>query len=234
MSLTPEQTWLFRHNGFLKLPEPLPGAFVAELKAAVLRDIENEVAPVVKDRHGRVVRISDLWGRGGVFREALTRSEVLDPLESLLGPNIELILNRHNHATLRLADDGTSYLHRDVLQWSRPIVTVLYYLEETTLENGCTHVIPGSHFFPGRPDMSVENDDWARSSGVLEQAVPVPMPAGGLVVMNSLVIHTAGANRTPHSRMSLTVGYHSVDELAGVDNPRRVVVRGERIYRGNY
>jgi phytanoyl-CoA hydroxylase len=60
------------------------------------------------------------------------------------------------------------------------------------------------------------------------------MPAGGLLAIDSLIIHTAGANRTPHSRMSLTVGYHSVDELAGIENSRRVVVRGERIYRGNY
>ena len=31
----------------------------------------------------------------------------------------------------------------------------------------------------------------------------------------------------------MTVGYHSVDELSDVPNPKRVLVRGERIYRGN-
>ena len=51
--------------------------------------------------------------------------------------------------------------------------------------------------------------------------------------MNSLVMHTAGPNLTAGTRTSMTVGYHSVDELAGVGNPRRVLVRGERIYRGN-
>ena len=33
--------------------------------------------------------------------------------------------------------------------------------------------------------------------------------------------------------MSLTVGYHSVDELSDVVNPKRVLVRGNRIYKGN-
>ena len=112
------------------LPEPLPQAIVGELKEAIARDIRDVVEPVVRDRQGRVVRISSLWGRGAPFRAAMTHPMVLDPLECLLGPNIELILNRHNHATLRLADDGSSaYMHRDVLQWSRPIVTVIFYLE---------------------------------------------------------------------------------------------------------
>ena len=46
-------------------------------------------------------------------------------------------------------------------------------------------------------------------------------------------MHSAGKNNTDGSRMSMTVGYHSVDELSGVDGPKRVLVRGERIYMGN-
>src|SRR5947209_1500254 len=160
MSLPAEQVRFFRHNGFLKLPAPLPGTLLRELREAVSRDISDEVAPVVRDRHGRLVRISDIWGRGSPFREALTCAQVLDPLEALLGPNIELITNRHNHACLRLAEDGTAYLHRDILQWSRSIVTVLFYLEDTTLENGCTRVVPGTHLLlSGRPGTNVEKDE---------------------------------------------------------------------------
>lgn len=233
MSLTAEQVWFFRHNGFLQLPEGLPPAQVEALKEAVWRDIEAAVEPVARDRRGRVVRISDLWGRGGRFREALTCPEVLEPLAALLGPNIELITNRHNHACLRIADDGTSYLHRDVLQWTRSIVTVIFYLEETTIENGCTHLIPGSHHLPGVETTNITEAPRVQQSGLLDQTVPLPMPAGGLLAMDSLVIHGAGPNRTDGTRMSLTVGYHSVDELSRGENPRRVLVRGERIYLGN-
>ena len=48
------------------------------------------------------------------------------------------------------------------------------------------------------------------------------------VGMDSLVIHGAGPNQTPGSRLSLTVGYHSVDELSRAENPCRVLVRGQR------
>jgi ectoine hydroxylase-related dioxygenase (phytanoyl-CoA dioxygenase family) len=163
----------------------------------------------------------------------MTCAQVLDPLEALLGPNIELITNRHNHATLRLADEGANYFHRDVLQWSRPIVTILFYLEETTVENGCTWVIPGTHLLPGRMGNDLSKDEGLVRAGVFDQAVPVPMPEGSLLALDSLTIHTAGKNTTPGTRISMTVGYHSVDELSRVENPRRVLVRGERIYGGN-
>lgn len=232
-NLTPEQVAFFRHNGFLKLPTKLSDEVVAELRTTVLAHVEGEVAPIVRDKQGRIVRISNIYQRGTPFLEVMTCSQVLDPLESLLGPNIELITNRHNHATLRLAGDGSPYPHRDVLQWSRTILTVLFYLEESTVENGCTWVVPGSHLLPGRPVHSLAADDEIQRSGLLEQAVPVPMPVGGLVAIDSMIMHTAGNNTTQGSRISMTVGYHSVDELSRVENPTRILVRGERIYGGN-
>ena len=237
MHLTAEQTTLFRHNGFLKLPRRLPDATVTLLKTTIHEHIRDERAPVARDGQGRVVRISDLWGRGTPFQEVLICAEVLDPLESLLGPNIEMVLNRHNHATLRVAGDGTDYAHRDILQWSRSLVTILFYLEETTLENGCTFVIPGSHLLPSGSSSSsslrLAEDETVRRMDVLDQAVPVPMPAGGLLALDSFVMHAAGTNKTTGTRMSMTAGYHSVDELSNVENPRRVLVRGTRIYLGN-
>lgn len=231
--LTAQQTAFFRHNGFLKLPTRLSEESVEVLKATILAHVAEEVAPIVRDKQGRIVRISNIYQRGTPFREVMLSPEVLVPLEGLLGPNIELVLNRHNHATLRLAGDGSPYPHRDVLQWSRTIITVLFYLEETTVENGCTWVVPGTHLLPGRPLHSLTDDVEIKASGLLEQAVPVPMPAGSLLAIDSMIMHTAGNNTTSGSRMSMTVGYHSVDELSRAENPARVLVRGERIYGGN-
>lgn len=233
MELTDEQIHFFRHNGFLKLPARLPEELTQALLTAVRSGITEAAEPVKRDASGRIVRLSAIWERGGVFQDALAHPLVLDPLASLLGPNIEFITNRHNHACLRLADDGTSYLHRDILQWTRSIVTILFYLEETNLENGCTWVIPGTHLRPGRGNLPLESDEVVRRTGLLEQAVPVPMPAGGLLALDSLTYHGAGPNRTEGSRISLTAGYHSVDELSGTPNPARVLVRGRRIYMGN-
>jgi ectoine hydroxylase-related dioxygenase (phytanoyl-CoA dioxygenase family) len=229
-TLSPYQIQLFRHNGFLKLPNLLPRDTVEQVKNAIWADIKNEVKPVARDANGKIVRLSALVERHPIFLETVTSPLVLDPLESLLGPNIELLTNRHNHATLRTASEYKDNMHRDVRQWSRTIFTVLFYLQETTVENGCTIAVPGSHHFPGIHG-KLGDQEWTRE--VRAQAVPVPMPEGGMLVIDSMIMHGLGENRTTDTRISMTMGYHSVDELSEVSNPKRIVVRGEGLYSGN-
>ena len=228
MALTPEQTWLFRLVGYVKLPGILPEGTVRALREAIQHDIEREVEPVMRNREGRIVRLSNVVDRAPIFREVATSPLVLDPLEDLLGPNIELLRNRHNHATLRLADPRAEYLHRDVPQWSRPIVTVLFYLEDSTCEKGATQLVPGSHLLPWARDMEA-----VARAGLTDQVVRVEMPAGGLLAIDSLLWHGVGPNRTTQTRASMTMGYHSADDLASVDDPQRLLVRGRRAYAGN-
>ena len=229
MALTPQEIQLFRHNGFIKFPTQLSKDHVEALKAAALKDMEEAVEPVAR-QDDRIIRISAVWQRGGIFQETITCDAILNPLESLLGSNIEFVLNRHNHVYLR--DAGSTHsldLHRDVGHWSRTIATVLIYLEETNLENGCTRVVPGSHHLPAFAHLK----DEAIQEIAANQAIPLPMPAGGLLAIDSMIIHSAGINRTDRTRMSMTLGYHSADELAAGDNPKKVLVRGTRPYQGN-
>jgi len=228
VTLTPEQQWLFRLAGFVKLPAVLPPETVGELLDAIQRDIDAAVEPVVRNREGRIVRLSNVLNRGPIFRDVATSPLVLDPLEDLLGPNIEITRNRHNHATLRLPDPRAEVLHRDVPQWSRALVTVIFYLEESTSEKGATQLVPGSHLLPGAAD-----DGAVERAGLANQVVRAEMPAGGMLCIDSLLWHGVGANRTGQTRTSMTIGYHSVDDLASVDDPQRVLVRGRRPYAGN-
>ena len=229
MELTPQEVQLFRHNGFVKFPTQLSEEHLTALKAAAVKDIAAGVEPVVR-QDGRIIRISAVWERGGIFQETVTCDEILNPLESLLGPDIEFVRNRHNHVYLR--DAGSTHsleFHRDVRHWSRTIATVLVYLEDTDLENGCTRVVPGSHHLPAFARL--EADTVRRIAAT--QSIPLPMPAGGLLAIDSMIIHAAGVNHTQGTRMSMTLGYHSVDELISEENPKKVLVRGTRPYRGN-
>jgi hypothetical protein len=228
MVLTPEQQWLFRVAGFVRLPSVLPPETVRALLAAIHDDIERAVEPVVRNAEGRIVRLSNVLDRAPIFREVATGPLVLDPLQDLLGPNIEVLRNRHNHATLRLPDPRAEVLHRDVPQWSRGIVTVIFYLEESTSEKGATQLVPGSHLLP-----------WAEDSGTVERAglqqqiVRAEAPAGGMLAIDSLLWHGVGGNRTGETRTSMTIGYHSVDDLASVEDPQKLLARGRRPYAGN-
>lgn len=228
--LTVEQIRLFRHNGFLKHPNRISQEKVEQLKEEVWKDIREEVEPVVRDDKDRTMRISNLLGRGSIFLETGSDPLVVDPLVSLLGPNIELITNRHNLASTY----SSGGLHRDLLEWSRPFISLVFYLEETTVENGCTQVIPGTHFLPGVQTLhGLEKESWISGTNILDQTLPVLMPAGGMLIIDGLVFHMAGKNRTDGTRMSMTLGYHSVDELSKKENPHRILVRGDQIYLGN-
>ncbi|MGH2353021.1 MAG: phytanoyl-CoA dioxygenase family protein [Chloroflexota bacterium] len=228
MVLTPEQVWLFRLAGYVKFPGVLPESTVQALRDAIGHDIEVAAEPVVRNKEGRIVRLSNVLDRAPIFGEVATSPLVLDPLEDLLGPNIELLRNRHNHATLRLPDPRAEVLHRDVPQWSRGIVTVLFYLEESTCEKGCTQLVPGSHLLPW-----ARNAEAVTRAGLADQVARVEMPVGGLMAIDSLLWHGVGPNRTGETRTSMTIGYHSVDDLASVEDPQRVLVRGRRPYAGH-
>lgn len=228
-ALTFEQIHHFRHCGYLKLGS-LPAQRVDRLKQAIWKDIEDEVEPVVRNKEGRVVRISNLVDRDPVFLESVSCAQVTDALTCILGPNIHLIKNRHNHAHLRTSSEKYDSLHRDVRQWSRTIFTIIFYLEETTIENGCTWLVPGSHHFPGIEGKIGEDP---RTATVAEQAVPLPMPAGGMVLIDSMVMHRAGNNTTNDTRISMTMGYHSVDEISDVRDPKRILIHGKELYSGN-
>lgn len=231
--LTHHQLQHFRTNGYLLLPTRLPPETVAAVKAAILEDVEAEVEPVVRDADGRVTRISTVLDRRPIFLETASSPLALDPLKALLGPNIQVLKNRHNHATLNVRSQADDF-HRDNLQWSRGLLTIIFYLEDTTIENGCTQLVPGSHLLPGVDRHHRLSDvEWIRDSGLLDQYVHVTAEAGQMMAIDSTIFHRIGSNRTSATRMSMTIGYQSVDEFAEGDDPKRILVAGERIYGGN-
>ena len=230
----PHEIELFWHNGFVKLPTQLRSEPVEGLKEAALADFRNDVEPL-SEKDGQPTRLSNGWGRGGVFRKTIECDEILDPVESPLEPNIEFQLNLHNHIYLQNAASTASLeLHRDCRQWARSMLAVLIFREETNLENGCTRLVPGSHRLPILWDIMDIRSRKDLLESVWHQPIPIPMPAGGMLAMNGLVLHAAGVNRTDRTRMSMTLGYHSYDEKAAPgENSKLVLLRGELIFRGN-
>lgn len=234
-ALTPDEIQFFRHAGYLKLPSRLPDAHVDRVRRLVLDHLAREVQPVNYDGEGRPVRLSQVLDRDPVFKETASHPSVIGPLTQLIGPNIVALKNRHNHATLNPASAKRDSFHRDVAHWTRGLLTVIFYLERTTVENGCTCVVPGSHTLPsvsgGLHGLNAQPD--VAATRLLNQAVPVPLSAGSMLAIDSLIYHCIGENTTDETRMSMTIGYQTVDELASVDDPTRLLIQGERIYQGN-
>ena len=178
-ALTEEDVWYFHHNGFHRVREPLPDDLLTRLNEATDRAITGCVEPVVwePDSTGRsedVRRLSKVLSRDPVYLEAARHPFILDAVTVLLGPNVELLTNKHNHIMVRPAGSAAVYWHAGEETWDPCLVTALVYLEESTLENGCIRIVPGSHQRPFRRPRR-PGGDWSAGEW-LPRSLPVPMP----------------------------------------------------------
>lgn len=220
----------FRYCGYLRSDEPLPSAFVDELRTVLDDQYRREVPPLRRNQMGTVCRLNDVVDRHPSLRELIEHPAILRVVHGLLGRDVEFVRGRHNHATRNLAGDHevVTRLHRDVAEWSRNILSVIVYLEDSTLENGCTRVLPGSHMLPPPTGYGVTGDprkllDSHAEMGRLDpQAVDVVASAGQFIAFDSLLFHAVGRNTTPGSRDSVALGYRSVDEVG----PSSIRLRG--------
>lgn len=229
--LTDLQVRHFRDCGYLRLPHVIDSA-TCETLVDFVAD-QHHQAPEGGKLYGLLDRDPALIG------DLIRRPSLIGPLTSLLGPNIVYVTNRHNHATLNPPGRTENRLHRDILQPTRGLLTVVIYLQDAATSNGATHIIPGSHYLPsmgvpqpnGGGTWMDEHDQYA---GLDAQALPVIATAGDALVFDGLVFHTAGANTGPGTRASLTLGYRAVDELDRRPDPAdQILVTGEFLYRGN-
>ena len=212
----------------------IPVAFTEKLLKSVENEISRRNKPFRLLENGEIQRIDDVYNRGKVFRDLVKHPYIVGPLISLVGPNIEFALNRHNHATINSTTERR--FHRDILQWTRSLITVIVYLEKSTINNGCTEIIPGSQYLPysGKPNNGgTWLDEDSVYSDLIKQALPIPMEKGGILLFDSLAFHSVGTNTSGSSRKSITLGYHGVDELSYKRDPQKVLIHGASIYRGN-
>ena len=105
------------------------------------------------------------------------------------------------------------------------VTTFWFALEDATLDNGCLWVEPGGHQGPRavlreqyvcRPTpeglkLTMEQRSPLYWPG-MDRAVPLPVPAGTLVVFGGLLPHCSLANRSPQSRLAYTL--HATDATA--------------------
>jgi phytanoyl-CoA hydroxylase len=238
MSTSDEDVWYFQHSGYLRLAQTLSDELVTRLNAATDREIAARREPIVwEEGEGRMAddvrRLSKIIERDPVYLEAATQPFLLDAIEAALGPHIELLTNKHNHLMVRPPGSGVVPWHSGEEPYEATLVTALIYLEESTLENGCVRIVPGSHRRPFRQQRRYPGGDFYENP-LYYRALPVPMPKGGILLFNDCCYHGADTNDSQHSRRSLTLGYRAHDAHAVDKNdPEKIIVRGERVYTGH-
>ncbi len=99
------------------------------------------------------------------------------------------------------------------------VVGLWFALEDATLENGCLWAIPGGHHQPLKEifkrtedNLSGYHEELDSSSWDTEQAIPLEVPQGSLIVLHGQLPHFSKDNLSAKSRHAYTL--HLVDGSA--------------------
>ncbi|MBV9171921.1 MAG: phytanoyl-CoA dioxygenase family protein [Chloroflexi bacterium] len=248
-----EQRAFYEEQGYLVFPQLLDPAELATLRnalAEVLREAEgltenNDKFSITKTDDGgySVRRIYEPIVRHEAFRALVHNPKILDVVEALIGPNIQL-----HHTKLNLKPPSSREArfewHQDYPFFPHTnfdLLAVMIYLDDSTEENGCLTIIPGSHKFGPRNHLFAR--DGAFSSQLEDKAVlndpsrwlKVPVPAGGMELHHCNMLHSSTANRGTKPRSAMVIQYRAADNVALGGNMSNagfgLQVRGENPYR---
>jgi phytanoyl-CoA hydroxylase len=138
---------------------------------------------------------------------------LLDIAELFIGPDIALFAS---HYISKQPFEGKPVLwHQDGAFWPlepMEVVTLWLAVDESTTENGCLRVIPGSHkeqLHATREATSVENVLGHETVGEVDesQAVDLELRPGDVEVHHPNIMHGSEPNHSPKRRCGLTIRY---------------------------
>lgn len=227
--LTSQEIESYRNDGFLAVSDFLTPDELQQWREAVDEAVESR-----KEYHlpgGRKLGGgSDYYSRIFIQRINLwkdnekVRQVVIDPRIGKLICELEGIDGVHlldDQALIKEPWGNPTSWHRDVPGWEYHSVhasQLWVALDEATLQNGCLYFMPGSH----RNQVFQSKNIDGNLAGIFQifpefanqQPLTTPVPAGGCVFFNALVLHAANANMSPRPRRALAfnfmpVGSHS-------------------------
>lgn len=232
--VTEEDLGFFQENGYLVVDELLDDA---EIGAAVdgmmsildegpddvvqfetgLADAmgENEdpadLPPAVKQDYVR--KFMGFVEHSAGMRAPSEKESLLHLLETLVGGPPEMF---QDMALVKPPDGGSEKpWHQDKAYFEvaldAPVVGVWIALDEATAENGCMHIIPGSH--EDGPVVHFDRRDWqiCDTDVQIDQDVMAPLEPGGALLFDGLLHHGTPPNTSDSRRRALQFHYTAAD-----------------------
>lgn len=145
-----------------------------------------------------------------LFRKLIYHERILDVIEDLIGPNIQLF---HDQALYKPAyHGGPVHWHQDNAYWQcspANLVSAWLTLDDVRRENGAMQFIPGTH-------LQVVGHERAQTSNTLldsgshadaSRAVVVDLPAGGIAIHHCQTLHMTEPNTTANQRRAFAIHF---------------------------
>jgi len=205
--LSEAQVAAYHERGYVTAPYRLPEAVVEDLRADHARLVSRH--PEFRN-YCPTLLAHDLR-----FLEIARTPEILEMVEQLIGPDFALW---NSSLFAKPAHDGQrTPWHQDGQYWPiRPLATCTVWiaLDDSTTENGCLRVIPGSHRerrLCGH--RTVDADDVTLNQELLEseydpaRAADIVLEAGQMSLHDVYLLHGSEANDSQRPRRGMTLRY---------------------------
>jgi len=112
---------------------------------------------------------------------------------------------------------GVNPLHQDYPYWidaaddATRVATAMLFLDDSTLENGCLQVVPGSHI-NGQEKLRTDQDFFGNLEMDPEpfagaELLPVEVRAGAVLFFGAFLVHMSQPNRSDKERRALLFSY---------------------------
>ncbi|MET8244088.1 phytanoyl-CoA dioxygenase family protein [Streptomyces sp. NPDC005202] len=202
----------YAEHGFAIIRNVIPEDLLEEAREHV--DWLTAKYPQLRPEHFHhpLIRNDAFWVR------LISDPRLVDIGEYFLGPDLACFTA---HYICKPPYDGQPVLwHQDGAYWKlAPMnaLTVWLAVDESTTENGCLRMIPGSHELPlyepnlrtDKPNMLFSEADgglvrqWAEERGIVD----IELNPGDVSIHHPHLLHCSEANTSPKRRCGLDIGY---------------------------
>ena len=221
-------------QGYLLLEDFFPRELVADAREQIYRCVEGEPARTSHfygdEVNAAQARVWNLPAKGQVFRDLCADERMLALMRPILGDDLMLSSFAANvlHPGAQAQEPHVDYPYWDLHarnRWPRGLnasyhlaVESVIPLDEFTVENGATAIVPGSQRLACWPDMAEFGARHIRAT----------MRPGALLLFPALLWHAGQTNRSGASRAAL-LGSYTIKSVKPIEDWSRCIRRDEAL-----
>jgi hypothetical protein len=224
MVFTPEEIRQFRAHGYVAKAPFFTGRETAALQAEIdrllrigrLRNVATEGDGKTPSKTLRNLQLCPMYQDSTLIRALAFHPRVVSAISALIGDPFILHLDQ---VFLKPGGDGVGtnwhqdnayFKIRDPMKGTAMWIAI----HDATVENGTMHVVPDSFKEAYEHSRDPYSDHHIRCYPPEERAVPVELPAGGVLFFCYGTAHCTGPNRTDRPRAGVALHFLHADYAA--------------------
>ena len=209
-TLSSEEKDFLDVNGYLPLENILTQEQIAKMihRLDELAALEGEDAGKELHQEGGTIRVSNLVNKGQMFEIGFSHPRVLAAIRHVIGPRFKL---SSLDCRMALPGQGHQGFHADWRSGVEPgdyyVCNSMWLLDDFTVENGATRVVPGSHRSGKHPKDALKD-----ATQKHPEEIQLIAPSGTAIIFNSHLWHAGGLNQTNSPRHGMLAYYCRRDQ----------------------